>query len=127
MGGISLQLHYRPNPNSEEELDSKLDEKPGQHVAYSERQAFDIVDRYLHGIAGADIDSAALTLLDMMPDREQYYHSRSGVPGMLVGLICDVAQQIPYDHPFQSTFLALAKEPSLATKLYPVSIPLIDA
>jgi hypothetical protein len=63
----------------------------------------------------------------MMPDQEQYYLSRSGVPGMLVSLICDVAQQIPYDHPFQSTLLALAKEHSRATKLCPVRIPLIDA
>lgn len=46
---------------------------------------------------------------------------------MLVGLICDVAQQIPYNHPFQLTLLALAKELSLATKLNPVSVPLIDS
>jgi hypothetical protein len=36
MSGISLQLHYLPDPNSEEKLDPTLEEKPSQHVAYLE-------------------------------------------------------------------------------------------
>lgn len=72
MSGTSLRLQYLPDLNSEEKQDSKPDEKPGQHVAFSQRGAFDIIDTYLNASKEKDAESAAPALLDMMPDREQY-------------------------------------------------------
>jgi hypothetical protein len=101
----SLNLHF--------EDDGLSDAGPGR---YSDKKTFDVYQRYLQPDGNLSIVQAATMIVKMLPGPTGNYH-RGGELGMFAFFTCDVAQQIPYQHPSQLKLVRLIQYLGNAIKL----------
>lgn len=101
----ALNLHY--------EFDEFSEGPPGQ---YSERKAFDILQKYLQPDAGPSVDRVAAMIVEMLPDKTEHYY-RSGEAGKFGCMVYEMSQQIPYHHPSQVKLVRLVQCLARSTKL----------
>ena len=88
---------------------------------YSDSKAFEILQRYLQPNSDLLVEKAASNIAEMLP-AETEFKTRFGEVGMFGGLVYEIAQQIPHNHPSQVKLVRLLQRLARSAKLNTVEI-----
>jgi hypothetical protein len=98
----SLTLHFEDDGQSE-------------GAQYSDKKAFDVLQKFLQPDSNTSVEDAAMMIFDLLPHPTE--HNRAGEPGMFGGVVYEVSQQIPYQHPSQVKLVRLIQRLAVSTKM----------